>query len=676
LSPVRPLLQGLALATLLTGTAQAAPAPRPDWLSAPRHRALDGVADDLVTAGLGVEGLTGPAPAAPYADPARPTAAELRRAVLAGRRDAAAGFGRLYGPNIDGDRAMPDGGRFAGDEYLAYADASEAASRNVAMLLQIPRDFARERPCILAIPVNGSSSLYRDITDFGFWGLRRGCAVAYTDKGAGNGVHDLASDTVNRLDGTTATRVEAGADAHFAAPLADETRQRFLAEWPHRLAFKHAHAKANPETGWGADVLRAIRFAFWQLNERAGEQRYTRANTLVLVAGNSNGGGAALYAGEADGERLIDGIVVGEPQVQVRPDARVAVQYLGQERRDPGRTLLDYFTFGNLYQPCAVLALPEDAPSRAGLLARAPNRCASLRDKGLLQADALPAQAEEALRRLHDYGYDRALDWLHAMNYAVVPDATAAKYVSAHGRFGVEDRVCGLSFAAVDAEGRPTAIPPAVLAQSFATAPGGAPFGPVDIVNDRDPRGPRRNGLSISPSTGREDFNLDGALCLRDMATGQGEAARRVQAGIRDFLASGNLHGTPTIILHGRLDDRVPAGFSSRPYLGLNSVAEGGRSRLRYIEVAHAEHFGFSGPGFDTRTVPLAAYLLRGLDSLWAHLTQGAPLPESQVVRTVPRGGEPGKAPPLQAGNIPPFPVQPDAADRIAVAEGRVTIPE
>ncbi|TPG59678.1 D-(-)-3-hydroxybutyrate oligomer hydrolase [Roseomonas nepalensis] len=669
------LLAGGAVAPPVPAAAEVA--PRPAWLRVESHRTLDGLSDDLVTAGRGVGGLlSGPAPG--YADPRAPTAEELRRASMFRRGDAGFGFGRLFGPNVETatGRLLEDDGRIAGEEYLAFTDdPAGRGSRHVAVLLQVPRDRSGERNCILAVPVNGSSALFRDIVDFGFWGLRRGCAVVYTDKGAGNGVHDLGTDTVHRIDGTRAPAAEAGEHAHFAADLAPEARRRLLAEAPHRIAFKHAHSRRNAEAGWGEDVLRTIRYAFWQLNERAGSERFTRANTLVIVAGNSNGGGAALYAGEADDAGLVDAVLAGEPQVQVRPEARAVVAYRGRERRDPGRTLLDYFTFGNLYLPCAAPALPEDAPGRAGI-ARAAERCASLREKGLLAADDLPAQAREALERVHAYGYDREVEILHAHNYSVVPDATAAKYVSAHGRFGVEDRVCGLSFAAVDAEGRPVAAPPEVLAQSFATAPGGAPFGPVDIVNDRDPTGPRRNALSVSPSTGRQDYNLDGALCLREMAVGGSPEARRVQAGIAEFLANGNLRGRPVIIVHGRLDDRVPAAFSSRPYLALNSLAEGDRGNLRYWEVENAEHFGLSGPGFDTRFVPLNLYLLRGLDALWAHLTAGAPIPPSQVVRTTPRGGRAGSAPPLVAAAVPPPAAEPAAGDRIEVRAGRAAIPD
>jgi hydroxybutyrate-dimer hydrolase len=51
--------------------------------------------------------------------------------------------------------------------------------------------------------------VYGAIGTAGEWGLKRGCAVAYADKGSGNGVHDLATDTVNLIDGTRATSTAA-----------------------------------------------------------------------------------------------------------------------------------------------------------------------------------------------------------------------------------------------------------------------------------------------------------------------------------------------------------------------------------------------------------------------------------------------------------------------------------
>lgn len=667
-------------AALFAGLCLAVPAaaaePAPSWLRPGPHAVYDGRTDDLVTGGLSAAGMLRDPPG--YADPLRPTAAELRRAALYLRGSAGQGFGRLFGPNVDHatGAVLPDDGKIAGEEFLAYADAGERR-QNVAVLLQVPAGLSRERRCLVAIPVNGSASLYRDVVDFGHWGLRRGCAVVYTDKGHGNGFHMLEPDTVNLLDGRQAPAAEAGRDAHFRADLDDAARRRFLAEFPHRVAFKAAHSKRNPEAEWGGDVLRAIRFAFWQLAQR--DPGFTRANTLVIATGSSNGGGATLYAAERDAlappaERLIDGVVVREPQVQNRPDDRVVVSRGGAERRGSGRTLLDYFTFGNLYQPCAVLAVP-DVPLRERVEFAA-NRCASLREKGLLSADGVDAQAREALGRMRAYGWDAETEVGHAFGYWVAPDATATKYANDHGRFGVEDRLCGYSYAAVDSDGRPAPVSEAERARNFVIAPGGAPAGGIDVVNDRDPSGPRRNWVSVSPSTRRQDYNLDGALCVRELATGDSPEARRVQAGVAEFLATGRLDGTPAIVVHGRNDDRVPAAFSARPYAGLSSLADGGRSRLRYVEVTNAEHFGVDLPGFDTRMVPLTLYHLRALDAMWAHLTAGAALPESQVIRTTPRGGEPGRAPALQPANVPPIAARARPEDRITVREGRVELPD
>lgn len=660
---MRPRRAGLLLAgAALLSIAQAAsgePAVR-----VMRHEVYDGLSDDLV--GLAAQ-------PAPYVDPLAPTARELRRVAMGMRFDVNAGWGRLFGPTIDAatGRPYPDGGRVAGEEYLAYARAPDGGES--AVLLQIPAGLSRTRRCLLAVPQSGSAGLYRDVASLGFWGLQHGCAVVYTDKGHGGGAHDLETDTVNAIDGTSITDRTARGQAQFVAPIGEAGRRRFLYRSPHRVAFKAAHSRRNPEAQWGSDVLRAIRFALHQLNARDGGG-WSAESTLVIVSGSSNGGGASLYAAEKDAEGLIDGVVAGEPQVQVRPNDQTRVVRGGRSGVGSGRTLLDYFTFGNLYAPCAVLALP-DAPA-ADRIVHAAERCASLAQAGLLKGAAPAEQASEAQRRLVAYGFEPETLVLTAFGYLLGPDATAAKYASDHGRFGVEDSLCGYSYASTDAAGVPRAVPAAELAEIFARGGGGAPVGSIDLINDADPRGPRRNDLSLSPSTGRADYNLDGARCLRELAVGRSAKARRVQAGIAEFLADGDLHGRPAIIVHGRADNRVPAAFSSRPYLALNSLAEGGRSGLRYLEVENAEHFGVSAPGFDTRFVPLTYYHLRALDMMWAHLTEGAPLPGSQIVRTRPRGGAPGQAPPLSLENTPPIVIDPPPGDRIVVQGGVVSLPD
>jgi hydroxybutyrate-dimer hydrolase len=61
---------------------------------------------------------------------------------------------------------------------------------------------------------------------------------------------------------------------------------------------------------------------------------------------------------------------------------------------------------------------------------------------------------------------------------------------------------------------------------------------------------------------------------------------------------------------------------------------------------------------------------------VWANLTQNVPLPPSQLVRTFPRGGTPGKAPAITAANVPPISATPAAADAITFSGNVVTIPD
>lgn len=127
-------------------------------------------------------------------------------------------------------------------------------------------------------------------------------------------------------------------------------------------------------------------------------------------------------------------------------------------------------------------------------------------------------------------------------------------------------------------------------------------------------------------------------------------------------------------MLHGREDARVPATFSGRPYAALNSLREGTSSQLRYIEIANVNHFGVFGQ-FDAKYIPLAYYEEQALDMMWNHLHSGAPLPQHQLVRTVSRGGEAGKATPITLANLPAIQMQPASGDSILIGKGRMTLP-
>ena len=88
------------------------------------------------------------------------------------------------------------------------------------------------------------------------WGLKHGCAVALTDAGKGVGLYDMMDDTVNRIDGTRATRTAAGALVATSPPTSrDAARATYNALFPNRLALKQVHSQLNPEKDWGTDTL-------------------------------------------------------------------------------------------------------------------------------------------------------------------------------------------------------------------------------------------------------------------------------------------------------------------------------------------------------------------------------------------------------------------------------------
>lgn len=68
-----------SIALLMSGAAYAGDNP-PNWLHQGPVSHYDGASDDLATAGLGAEAMTGTPPT--YADVLHPTAKELRRAAM------------------------------------------------------------------------------------------------------------------------------------------------------------------------------------------------------------------------------------------------------------------------------------------------------------------------------------------------------------------------------------------------------------------------------------------------------------------------------------------------------------------------------------------------------------------------------------------------------------------
>ena len=164
---------------------------------------------------------------------------------------------------------------------------------------------------------------------------------------------------------------------------------------------------------------------------------------------------------------------------------------------------------------------------------------------------------------------------------------------------------------------------------------------------------------------------------MRELATGSSPAATQAQASVAQVQVTGNLHGKPAVVVAGRSDALVPVSLASRPYFGMNKIAEGGSGKLSYIEVTNANHVDiFATLGFDYMLVPLTVYFNRAMDAVYNNLKSGTALPPSQLVRTVPRGGTPGAAPAITAANVPPISAAPAAADQITFSNNTVTIPD
>ena len=667
----------------------------PEFLKAMKRTVYDGNSDDLLTGGLGRTGLAGATPP-PIANPASPTTAELRKLAIYNNYRALVdvaprgGYGVLYGPNVDRNGADTLGeGRIAGVEYIAYADDG-SGRRNVTLAVQIPTTWDRTRPCIVTATSSGSRGIYGAIGTSGEWGLKRGCIVAYADKGSGMGVHDLTTDTVNLQQGTRASATAAGSASNFTS-LTGAALAAFNAAFPNRIAVKHAHSQRNPEKDWGVDTLDAVTFALYAVNQEKGDRNpdgstrrpYTAENTIVIASSVSNGGGAALAAAEQDTGNLIDGVAVAEPAVAVVGNNSLRVVRGSTTLVGTGRPLYDYFTLANLYQPCAALSVRATGSPGAAFVpvASATNRCTALKANALLSATTTAAQAEEALDVLIAAGWEPATSVLHASHYAFATLPVTMAYANAYGRFSVADNLCGYSYAGVDAAGKPAPLAAAALASVFGTGNGVPPMSGIQIINNLSPGGAIRDAISLSPSTGLSDFNFDGAVCLRNLWTGNDANAARVKTGVAETQLTANLHGKPAIIVHGRSDTLVPPAFTSRPYFGLNKIVEGSASQLSYIEVTNAQHFeAFLGnallPGYDSMYVPLHYYFLQALDRMYAHLTTGAPLPPSQVVHTTPRGGTPGQAPQITTANLPSIAQSPAAGSQITFSNNTVVIPD
>ncbi|GLQ88727.1 3-hydroxybutyrate oligomer hydrolase family protein [Dyella flagellata] len=560
--------------------------------------------DDLLSAGLGLEGLKGPL--APFANPAQPTVQELRRRAIQTSWKGIAdlgplgGYGSVYG-------VVPE---VPGREYQAFAKIPGARQPH-RVLVQVPDHFDQAHRCLVVTASSGSRGIYGAIALAGAWGLPRGCAVAYTDKGTGSGYFDYADDSGVALNGERAKRGTAMLEFEPAAAKGEG------------IAFKHAHSGDNPEADWGRHVLQAARFGLAMLDRAFPDKApFTPQNTRIIATGLSNGGGAVLQAAGRDDHHLLAGVVAIEPNVHTP---------------NHGRALYDYATEAAMWLPCALI----DARFASTPFARdahgAPHaawvaRCASLHAQGLLQASTLEQQASEAYEHLRSSGWsDQAMATAASSTALDLWRVIGAAYASAYLRRDANSMPCGYHYAVV-VNSKPGVADEATRQSWWADAAGIPPGNGIGLFGDTD------EGA---------DPQLPGITCLRKLWTGSDTDARALHASVQALAVKLPRKDLPLWVLHGADDGLLPTAFTSEPYVAWLHAE--GRQPL-YWKLPHAQHFDafLALPGFGDRHLPLLPYGYAALDRLWAHLFQGQAWPTGLPV---PAGTERG-AGPLQASML------------------------
>ncbi len=575
----------------------------------------DGVSDDLLTAGLGRDGILSPCPpvdAAPRVVSVHKNFRDLSDLSAEG------GFVEWYSQD-GGDWKVP------GTEHIALL---KIVGRKYPFTVSVcmPRDFNWDRPLCVVAPSSGSRGLRGSIGDIGAWALANHCALVLTDKGTGSGAFVL--DTAEAYDPDLNAVVDPKIPTSFRLKVTGSL-SAFQRENPGRVALKHAHSTDNVEADWPDMVLEAVKHGR-KIIEAQRPNSKAKTPLKVIAAGVSNGGGCVLRAAEEDKTGLIDGVVAIEPNLAPETMHGARIVFGDTELENVGRPLMDYTTLMAMYLPAAVLSADlSEQPFAALTEAKAPDYRAwseNLCRKGLLDGQTDEERSRSALLHLRALGFGPETDSLqHMMAGIQVWNSLAITYASAYGRFSVEDALADTTFAFASTD--PTGQFLTNLHQgtpderrSLGALGGGlSPGGGVQTLY---------SGRSIWP-------RLDDTLFLRSLLVDKTRAAKRVQKGMKETYATAKSRGHPTLILHGRSDSLICPNHTSRAYFGAVAASGTDTRHWRYYEVENAQHFEafLMLPGLSDKFVPWWPVFYQSLDLMGAHVFERVNLPPSQVVR-------------------------------------------
>lgn len=528
-------------------------------------------ADDLLTAGLGLAGLRAPLPAVAGAEL---DAAALRRRAFHSNWNGIAYLGERAGSVLDLLAEPVPGREF---HALLWLPGCRQPHR---FMLQLPDGFDSQRPRLLVTASSGSRGIYGAVAFPAAWALRRGYAVAHTDRAGGTDWYDVDSRSGPALDGTLTE---------------DPTRLVFnpgvVAAPRHAVLTKHVHSFDHPEARWGAMVNQA-HDAAWAVLERLGMAGGPRRS---LAAGLSNAGGAILQALQEGGR--FEAAVVLAPNVY--PPG--------------GRPFLDYLSEAALWMPLAQASIElRDAPSPvpvAAIEAQAEAALQALSELGRCRVRGVTAAARWAYSRLRRHGWSR--DTLVAARLPTAFDfwfAGGINYLNSIGGFGPQGHPLGCWFASLDHAGAPRAAAACERQLRWSDSAGIVPGGGVGIVC------PPPRSLTLDR--------------LRRLAQGRGSDGRRLAEGLAATLCRPPPRSLPLMLVHGAGDGLIVPAFSSEPYVRL--------ARRNGLELAHwrvpdSAHFdGFLQlPGYGHAWKPLLWSGLAALDAIEQRLEYGVPLPPS-----------------------------------------------
>ena len=358
---------------------------------------------------MGRRGWRAAAPA--VANPVAPTPEELRRLAIYNNYralvdvSAGGGYGTLYGPLVGamGEAAARDG-KVAGTEYLALLDGKRGShgddddgNSRVTVALQVPETFDPANACMVTATSSGSRGVYGAIGTSGEWGLKKGCAVVYVDKGTGTGFFDLQNRKGYTVQGEFVDADKTVEPLNFDPKIPRRELERYNKDNPNRWAIKHAHSQENPEEHWGTDTLRAIQFGFSDAEPAFRRRQGGRAGSRRPIRWSSRPACPTAVLRRCARRRRtsngwIDGVAVSEPNVNPKRDRSFTIQQgNGQPLVEHGRPLYDYITLYTLYEGCAAATAAN---------ARASQVCTDLKSRGLLDSGGpVEAQAAEAQER-------------------------------------------------------------------------------------------------------------------------------------------------------------------------------------------------------------------------------------------------------------------------------------